>query len=153
MGRIALDVVSRVTTTEKPYWQIQAYPDGLKYDIQRSPLGGKVSGTQKYIGLIQENLQQLNEARAISEDGPLYRRFLAFSSYHYSLDDNNRVDPMLDMLYLTKLEDFQRLACTGSSFANLPGRAAKAAFWDTSLEAVLPRISLADFKAQFPKIW
>jgi hypothetical protein len=149
MGKVVISYANGITLTEKPYWRIQAYPDALRYDCQRNALHNKKTRAWQWVEATQQNLQVLIERRAVDEGGLLSLRFLSFSSY--TLGQN--VDPMLDMQYVAKLEDFQRLACTGSSYKKLPSRANKAEFWDTPAEAVLPRITQADVAVQFTDIW
>jgi len=48
---------------------------------------------------------------------------------------------------MTALEEFQRLACVGSSYKKLLERAAKAEFWEKTSEVPLPRITPQEHQA------
>jgi len=147
MGRINIPVAAHETIAETPYFMVQIIPDRIKYQIAGGDpptmMKAFISGKTGWNSKIQTFLEVLgnDKLKAVEPTGTLFQAWLKYST---AADDSK--DPRNDQAMMTALEDFQRLACTGSSYKKLPLKAAKAAFWDTKSEVVLPRITQQEHK-------
>jgi len=142
MGRVNIPLASQVTIAETPYFQIQAIPDRIKYQIaggEPPPLmKAFISGNAGWNSKVQHYLEVLSHEKlgALDPTGTLSQAWLKYAS-----KAEESADPRADQAMLAALDDFQRLACTKSSYNTLPTKAHKAAFWDRKSEVVLPRIT------------
>ena len=100
-------------------------PDRIKYTVPGTShklLQGAILGTIGYNNKIQENLEVLEKLQAIDLGGPLFRAWLRYAAA--AADSQNLSN---DAAMMTALNDYQILACVGSSYRELPRRAAKIA--------------------------
>jgi hypothetical protein len=139
MGKINIPPQSRVSGAEDLYYRIQINPDRIRYTIpgtSHNILKGAILGTAGFNSKIQENLQDLEKHQWLDMNGPLYKAWL---KYHGAAEASQNLSN--DPTMMTALDEFQRLACVGSSYKKLPERAAKAEFWEKTSEVALPRIT------------
>lgn len=142
MGRINIPAAAQVTIAETPYFEVQIIPDRINNQIAGGDpptmLKAFIAGKTGWNSKVQDFLEVLANDRlnAIDPTGTLFQAWLKYSAH---ADESK--DPRADQAMMTALEDFQRLACTGSSYKKLPPKAAKAAFWERKPEVVLPRIT------------
>jgi hypothetical protein len=147
MGRITIPAAAQETIAETPYYQIQIIPDRINYEIAGGHpphmMKAFISGKTGWNSKIQEYLEVLANARlkAIDATGKLSQAWLKYAA---AADDS--ADPRSDAAMKAALEEFQRLACTGSSYKKLPPKAKSAAFWERASEVPLPRITLQEHK-------
>jgi hypothetical protein len=142
MGRINVPPYSRVTIHETPYLAVQVIPDRIKYQIAGGDpptlLKTFITGDKGYNTKVEDYLEVLAnmDRPAIAADGALFKAWLKYSAHAVQSTDLAK-----DRAMMTALEDFQRLACTGSSYNRLPEAAAQAKYWEKTSEVELPRIT------------
>lgn len=139
MGKINVPASAQISYEEQPYHRVQVIPDRITYTvagISHNILKGLILGDTGFNSQIQEYLETLEKTKAVDMNGRLYKAWLKYHSAATG-SPNLSNDPTM----MAALQDFQRLACVGSSYKKLPSKAAKAAFWEQVAEVPLPRIT------------
>ncbi len=143
MGKIKIPGALELQYQELPYYWIQVNPDRIQYTIPnhshqelKKKLASGVTSTNANIRFYLDILLQL---KAISQTG--IHAVLWSSWLFYSKAAEQSTNLTNDPIMMTHLLDFQRQACVGRNYQILPKMAAKAAFWDTAPEVVLPRMT------------
>ena len=151
MGKINIPAAPQMSASEKPYWWVQAIPDRIKYTIAADPpkiLGSLILGSNGFHTKVEKYLKVLHRSGPLAFGFGLdilsAKLYGAWQDYDMKTRymSSDRLRTLLnDQQAMTLLLNFQRMACVGGSYKSLPKRAAKAAFWDTAEEVVLPRMT------------
>ena len=157
---------NKVGYTELIYWQIQTLPDNIKYTLadskyftnnqKRMVKHNTLLGKAGLHATITDNLLMLEKDGKIDAKGVL---MVAWLRYHNAVEDSD--DPFTDDTVKNALDEFQRLACTASSYNTLLKKAAHVKFWKKKAHVELPRLSRADYlkgdvvklNAKMPALW
>jgi hypothetical protein len=145
MGRIRIPTQARVGHGEAPYWKVQMVPDRIFFSrpgTSHGILHGAIRGPIGYNSVIAKALDVLEKQGSIAAAGALR---LAWQDYAAKATASQ--DLANDQVMIKALNDYQVLACVGSSYIELPLRAAKARYWERADEIVIPLITEAEHQA------